>query len=149
MVPAGFMIGSYVVGLASSRRSATQFILAGRILSCAGLLVGLALAVSGGTHPLVFFVPCVTVGLGNGLTMPSANARVLSIFPGLAGTASGLAAALTVAGAGVIAFLSGLAVNASNASVAVPGTMFIASLLSLGAAIFIARVEGDKRVILP
>jgi len=149
MVPAGFMIGSYVVGLASSRRAAAQFILAGRVLSCTGLLVGLALAVSGGTHPLVFFVPCVTVGLGNGLTMPSANARVLSISPGLAGTASGLAAAITVAGAGVIAFVSGLAVNASNASVAVPGTMFIASLLSLGAAIFIARVEGDKRVILP
>jgi DHA1 family bicyclomycin/chloramphenicol resistance-like MFS transporter len=149
MVPAGFMIGSYVVGHAGSHRSVTQFILTGRILTCAGLLLGLALTAWGGAHPLAFFGPCVAVGLGNGLTMPAANARVLSILPGLAGTASGLAAALTVAGAGVIAFFSGLVVDASNASVAVPGTMLTAASLSLGAAIFIARVEGDQRVIQP
>jgi DHA1 family bicyclomycin/chloramphenicol resistance-like MFS transporter len=149
MVPAGFIIGSYVVGHAGPRRSATQFILAGRILTCAGLLVSLALAALGGAHPLAFFGPCVAVGLGNGLTMPAANARVLSVSPGLAGTASGLAAALTVAGAGIIAFFSGLVVDASNASVAVPGTMLTAALLSLGAAIFIARAEGDPRMIRP
>jgi MFS transporter, DHA1 family, multidrug resistance protein len=149
MVPAGFMIGSCVVGHAGSRRSATQFILAGRILTCGGLLVALALAAVGGAHPLVFFGPCVAVGLGNGLTMPAANARVLSVFPGLAGTASGLAAALTVAGAGLIAFSSGLVVDASNAGVAVPATMLAAAVLSLGAAIFIARVEGEQRVTQP
>lgn len=149
IVPAGFMIGSYLVGHAGSRRSATQFILAGRVLTCAGLFVGLALAVSGAAHPLAFFGPCVALGLGNGLTMPAANARVLSIFPGLAGTASGLAAALTVAGAGLIAFVSGLLVDASNASVAVPATMLTAALLSLGAAIFIARAEGDQRGVEP
>jgi predicted MFS family arabinose efflux permease len=141
MVPAGFMIGSYVVGHAGARWSAPQFILAGRVLTCAGLLAGLGLAAFGATHPLAFFGPCVAVGLGNGLTMPAANARVLSIFPGLAGTAAGLAAALTVAGAGVIAFCSGLVVDATNASVAVPGTMLTAALLSLGAALFIARLE--------
>jgi len=143
MVPAGFMIGSYAVGHAGSRRSAAEFILAGRILTCAGLLVGLALLVSGWSHPVAFFGPCVAVGLGNGLTMPAANARVLSVFPGLAGTASGLAAALTVAGAGVVAFLSGLVVNASNANVAVPACMLTASLLSLGAALFIVRAERE------
>jgi len=68
---------------------------------------------------------------------------VLSVFPGLAGTASGLAAALTVAGAGVVAFLSGLVVNASNANVAVPACMLTASLLSLGAALFIVRAERE------
>jgi len=148
MVPAGFMIGSYVVGHAGTRHSATEFILSGRILTCSGLLVGLTLLASGVTHPLAFFGPCVTVGLGNGLTMPTANARVLSIHPRLAGTASGLAAALTVTGAGVIAFLSGLVVNASNASIAVPATMLTASLLSLTAAVFIARVErsGERAV---
>jgi hypothetical protein len=119
-------------------------ILAGRILTCSGLLVGLALVVSGVTHPLAFFGPCVTVGLGNGLTMPAANARVLSVRSGLAGTASGLAAALTVIGAGVIAFSSGLVVNASNASVAVLSVMLTASLLSLAAAVFITQAEKAK-----
>ena len=141
MVPAGFMVGSYAVGRAGTRHSATRFILAGRILTCAGLLVGLGLVGSGVAHPIAFFGPCVAVGLGNGLTMPSTNARVLSIRPGLAGTASGLAAALTVVGAGVIADLAGLVVNDSNASVAVPAAMLAASVLSLGAAVFIARAE--------
>lgn len=144
MVPAGFIIGSYVVGHAGSRRPATALILAGRICTCSGLLVGLGLVVCGVTHPLAFFGPCVTVGLGNGLTMPAANARVLSVRSGLAGTASGLAAALTVIGAGVIAFSSGLVVNASNASVAVLSVMLTASLLSLAAAVFIAQAEKAK-----
>jgi MFS transporter, DHA1 family, multidrug resistance protein len=75
------------------------------------------------------------VGLGNGLTMPAANARVLSLRPGLVGTASGLAAALTVIGAGVIASSSGLVVNATNAAVAVLGVMLTA---------FIAKAESAK-----
>ncbi|HSV54139.1 MAG TPA: multidrug effflux MFS transporter [Burkholderiaceae bacterium] len=141
MVPAGFIIGSYVVGRMGARHSSTAFILAGRILTCAGLLLGLSLAVSGVMHPLGFFGPCVAVGLGNGLTMPTANARVLSIQPGLAGTASGLAAALTVSGAGIIAFASGLVVNAQNASTAVMGAMLTTSLMSFAAATFIARAE--------
>ena len=76
MVPAGFIIGSYVVGRASSRYSSTAIILAGRTLTCLGLLMGLVLVASGATHPLTFFGPCVAVGVGNGLTMPTANARV-------------------------------------------------------------------------
>lgn len=141
MVPAGFIAGSFVVGHASKRHAATRFILTGRLLTCLGLLAGFALVACGATHPLAFFGPCMCVGLGNGLTMPAANARVLSIRPGLAGTASGLAAALTVIGAGVIAFLSGLVVDASNARTAVLGVMLASSVLSLLAALFIRSAE--------
>jgi hypothetical protein len=83
----------------------------------------------------------VSIGLGNGLTMPAANARVLSLHPDLAGTASGLAAALTVIGAGIIAFSSGLVIDASNARVAVLGAMLTTSLLSLAVAAFIAHAD--------
>ena len=144
MVPAGFIIGSYVVGRLGAGCAATKLILAGRALTAIGLLAGLALIASGWVHPLAFFGPCVCVGLGNGLTMPVANARVLSLRPKLAGTASGLAAAVTVIGAGVIAFLSGLIVNASNAHLAVVGVMLTTSILSLGVALFIDRSEGNK-----
>jgi Bcr/CflA subfamily drug resistance transporter len=141
MVPAGFIVGSYVVGLASQRYAATVFILAGRILTCLGLLAGLGMLASGVTHPLAFFGPCVCVGVGNGLTMPAANARVLSIHPNLAGTASGLAAALTVVGAGIIASLSGVVVSASNAGLMVLGVMLTSTLLSLVAAMCILLEE--------
>jgi len=144
-VPAGFMLGSYVVGHGSARYTATEFILAGRILTCVGLLFGLLLAFIGVVHPLAFFIPCIAVGLGNGLTMPAANARVLSLHRSLAGTASGLAAAMTVIGAGVIAFLSGQIVTPENAHVAVLGTMLASSMLSFLAAIFISHREKRER----
>ena len=141
LVPAGFMLGSYLVGRASSRHPPIRLILVGRLLTAVGLLVGLVLVASGLTHPLAFFGPCVFVGLGNGLTMPAANARILSLRPHLAGTASGLAAAVTVIGAGVVAFLSGLVVTASNAHLAVLGVMWASSLLSLFVALFIVHTE--------
>jgi DHA1 family bicyclomycin/chloramphenicol resistance-like MFS transporter len=144
MVPAGFIVGSYVVGRVSARYTAIRLILVGRVLTAMGLLAGLVLVGSGLTHPLAFFGPCVFVGLGNGLTMPVANARVLSLHPTLAGTASGLAAAVTVIGAGIIAFSSGLVVNASNAHVAVLGVMWTTSVLSLVASLLIMYAEGER-----
>jgi DHA1 family bicyclomycin/chloramphenicol resistance-like MFS transporter len=145
IVPGGFILGTYFVGRSGSRHAAENLILAGRVLSCTGLLVALALWAAGATHPFAFFAPCVCVGLGNGLTMPAANARVLSIRPELAGTALGLAAALTVAGAAAVAFLSGLVVDPSNAHLAVLCVMLASSLLSLLAAMFVraARPVGD------
>lgn len=145
LVPAGFMLGSYVVGRASSKHPLTRLILIGRLLTALGLLIGLVLMAAGLTHPLAFFGPCVFVGLGNGLTMPAANARILSLRPRLAGTASGLAAAVTVIGAGVVAFLAGLVVNASNAHVAVLGVMWASSLLSLLISLFIVHTERPRK----
>lgn len=141
MVPAGFIAGSYVVGRVGARRAPAALILAGRCVTCLGLVAGLVLALLGVAHPLAFFGPCVALGFGNGLTMPTANARVLSIRPDLAGTASGLAAAATVIGAGIVAFLAGLVVTPANARSAVLSLMLAASLLSLAAAVFAARAE--------
>jgi MFS transporter, DHA1 family, multidrug resistance protein len=38
------------------------------------------------------------MGLGNGMTLPSANAGVVSVRPHLAGSASGLGGALQIGG---------------------------------------------------
>lgn len=140
-VPAGFILGSYLTGRYGARYSPNSFIVAGRALTVFGLLVGLALYVSGATHPLAFFGPCVCLGLGNGMTMPAANARVLFVLPGLAGAAAGLAATLTVAGASLIAFVSGLIVTASNAHYALLGAMLASSLLSFAFAIAAFALE--------
>jgi MFS family permease len=144
IVPAGFIVGSLVVGRLGAHCAPSRFILVGRLLACTGLIVGLGLWAVGASHPLAFFGPCVCVGLGNGLTMPAANARVMSLYPDLAGTTAGLAAAFTVAGAGGIAFLSGLVVGESNARVAVLGAMLVSSLLSLLAASAANRLERRK-----
>lgn len=145
LVPAGFIAGSYAVGRVGARWSAIRFILAGRLLTFSGLLAGAALAALDVRHLWAFFGPCVCVGLGNGLTMPAANARVLSLYAGLSGTALGLAAAITAGGAGVIAFAAGLFIDASNARSLVPVVMLATSSLSLLAAMVIAWTEREPR----
>jgi MFS family permease len=109
------------------------------------MVVGTALAAAEVVHPLAFFGPCMCVGLGNGLTMPAANSRVLSLYAGLAGTALGLASAMTVAGAGAIAFAGGLVIDASNARSVALAAMLTTSLLSLVAAAFVAYVEREHQ----
>lgn len=147
LVPAGFIVGSFTLARCGQRWEPIRFIVAGRLLTCAGLLVGVALAVLGFAHPLAFFGPCVCVGLGNGLTMPAANSRVLSIHAGFAGTALGLASAMTAIGAGAIAFTAGLFVDESHPRNALLAAMSTTSLLSLGIAVFIARSERQQQCI--
>lgn len=144
LVPAGFMIGSFAAARYGVRLTPLQLIVFGRLLTCAGLLIGGALAALQINHPLAFFGPCVCIGLGNGLTMPAANSRVLSVYAGLSGTALGLASAITTAGAGAIAFFAGLFIEVSNARAYVVAAMLTTSLLSLAAAALIVRLESAR-----
>ncbi len=142
IVPAGFVLGSSLVGRLAARHPRIELIIGGRVLTCVGLLTGLVFWLSGFRHPAAFFAPCFFIGLGNGLTMPSANARVLALRPELAGTALGLAAAMTGAGAGLVAFVSGLVVQSANAHGAVLGMMLASTALSLAAALVLRRHSG-------
>jgi len=47
--------------------------------------------------PLAIFGPVMLVGIGNGLSLPSATASAISLRPDLAGTASGLTGFLQMA----------------------------------------------------
>lgn len=144
LVPAGFMVGSFAAARYGARLTPLQLIVSGRLLTCAGLLIAGALAALQINHPIAFFGPCVCVGLGNGLTMPAANSRVLSVYAGLSGTALGLASAITTAGAGAIAFAAGLFVEATNARAYVLAAMFTTSLMSLAAAAFVVRLDSER-----
>lgn len=143
LVPAGFIVGSFTAARFGARWKPLQLIVSGRLLTCAGLVIGGALAALKVDHPVAFFGPCVCVGLGNGLTMPAANSRVLSLYAGMSGTALGLASAITTAGAGSIAFAAGLFIDASNAREYVLAAMSATSLLSLAASVLIVRLESE------
>ena len=102
IVPGGFILGSTFAGRLGKNYRPPVLMVGGTALdpirplrwhpaflfwhpSCRGLLPARAF-----------------VGLGNGLTMPAANAGVLSLRPDLSATAFGLANATTVAGGAVI-----------------------------------------------
>ncbi len=81
------------------------------------------------------------IGIGNGLTMPAANTGVLSVRADLAGTAGGLAAAMSIAGAALIASIAGLFLAQSGTIHALFTTMLIPASLALLAALYAALVD--------
>ncbi|WP_244481610.1 MFS transporter [Rhizobium sp. Root1203] len=131
VTPAGFILGSYLAGRCGPRFAPNSILIFARSLTSVSLFAGLALYLCGVIHPVAFFGPCVFIGVGNGLTMPAANAVILSIRPDLAGSASGLAGALASAGGAIVAFSAGLLITNDNASIAVFGVMIASSALAL------------------
>ncbi|AYG61302.1 multidrug effflux MFS transporter [Rhizobium jaguaris] len=141
MVPAGFILGSYLAGRYASRHALSTTLIVARLFTCAGLLAGLALSMLGTAHVLAFFGPCMFIGIGNGLTMPAANTGVLSVRPDLAGTAAGLSAAMRLAGGALIGAIAGLFLAQSGTAYALFGMMLVSASLALFAAFYAAFLD--------
>ncbi|RNJ43748.1 Bcr/CflA family drug resistance efflux transporter [Mesorhizobium erdmanii] len=139
LIPTGFILGSYLAGRYASKTSLSAILVLARLLTCAGLLVGLVLSSFGITHALALFGPCVFIGVGNGLTMPAANSGALSVRPDLVGTAAGLAAAMRIGGGALIAAIAGLFLARSIPALFV--TMLISAALALLAALYAAVLD--------
>jgi predicted MFS family arabinose efflux permease len=144
MVPAGFILGSYLAGRYASRNALSSVLIAARLFTFIGLLAGLVLSMSGTAHILAFFGPCMFIGIGNGLTMPAGNTGVLSVRPDLAGTAAGLSAAMRLAGGALIGSIAGLFLAKSGAIHALFVMMLVSASLALLAALYAALV--DRRI---
>jgi MFS family permease len=107
-VPAGFVIGSFLTGRYARLFERGTVLMIARGLTCFGLLLGLGVVALSVSHPLALFAPCAFIGVGNGLTMPSANMGVMSVKHELAGTAAGLAAAMSTGGGALVLAAAGL-----------------------------------------
>lgn len=140
-ITAGFGLGSFVSGRWAKRFPLTTLMLCGRIVACAGLVAGLVLVLAGLVNEISLFGATVFVGLGNGLTMPSCNAGAMSVRPKLAGSASGLAGALTVGSGAVLTSITGAIVTEENGAYALLGMMLFSTLMALAAALYVLRID--------
>ncbi|PDS27866.1 MFS transporter [Rhizobium phaseoli] len=141
MVPAGFILGSYLAARSTGRSLSITLVIA-RLSTCMGLLLGLTLSISGVTHILAFFGPCMFIGIGNGLTFPAANLGVMSVRANLAGTAAGLAAAMSIAGGALIASIAGLFLREAGAIPTLFAMLLTSASLALLAALSAAFIDG-------
>lgn len=140
-ITAGFMFGSFLAGRFAARYELTTVMVVGRLIACAGLAVGLVLVGSGIVYQLTLFGACACVGIGNGITMPSANAGCMAVRPRLAGSASGVSAAMTNAGGGALAAFTGAVLSPDNAAWGLIAIMLVASALGLSAALYVRAAE--------
>lgn len=103
----GYFAGNWFTGLNAARIGMNRMILLGSTLIVGGMVLSLILSeLEIGGH-YAFFGTMIFVGLGNGMTIPCANAGMLSVRPHLAGTASGLGGAMMIGGGAALSALAG------------------------------------------
>lgn len=140
-ITAGYSVGSFLSGRYAKRFALTTMMLVGRVLACAGLCVGLGIVLSGIVTAPTLFGATIFVGLGNGLTMPSSNAGALSVRPKLAGSASGLMAAITVGAGAALTTLAGIVVTAETGALTLLILMLVCSAIGLAATLYIREID--------
>ncbi|MEO1292750.1 MAG: Bcr/CflA family efflux MFS transporter [Pseudomonadota bacterium] len=133
-ITAGFAVGSFLAGRFGARIGLMRMIVAGRLVAAAGLLIGLAFAVMGQMSVLTLFGATLFVGIGNGITMPGTSVGAMSVRRDLAGSAAGLAGALTVGIGAAVSTATGHIVASAGTATALFAVMLAcvaASVMSL------------------
>jgi DHA1 family bicyclomycin/chloramphenicol resistance-like MFS transporter len=143
-IAAGYMAGNFVSGRYARRYGTSNMMLAGTIAMIVGTLVPAAFLLAGVGSALAFFGPQVIVGFGNGLTLPSANAGVVSVKPHLAGSASGLSGAIAMGGgAGTSVFASSI-LTVETGAMPMLLVMLVCGVLAVAAILYLRY--GDPQV---
>ncbi len=140
-ITGGFLVGAAVGARHARRLGMGVLLLSGRAVSVAAVALALVVFAAGVSHPLALFGLTIFVGLGNGLTLPTANAGTLSVCPALAGTAAGLSGALSMALGAVLSTLTAVVVERSAKPVSLLAIIMGCVLLSLAAALVAIRLE--------
>ena len=129
LIPLGFMLGNSVARQ-FNHWGIDRLITIGASLGVIGIMLALGLQMLGLSHPIALFAPVALAVLGNGITLPNAQAAAINEFPQFAGTASGLTGFLQMAFSAVAA--QGVAVIYNQTAYPLLLMMLAASLASLG-----------------
>ncbi len=135
----GYAAGNFVAGRFSVRLGLNRMILIGALVCAFGLSLLTLLTLAGVHSALVFFGFTVFVGLGNGMTLPNANAGMLSIRPELAGTASGLGGAIQIGSGAVLAAFAGTLLGPGSSELPLVLLMLSSALLSVVSILWVRR----------
>ncbi|MEM6987369.1 MAG: multidrug effflux MFS transporter, partial [Pseudomonadota bacterium] len=140
-ITAGFMAGSFIAGRYGAKYPITTMMVAGRVVSCVGMVLGLLLLGTNLHSPVLYFSCVVFVGFGNGVTMPASNTGAMSVRPDLAGSAAGLNGALIVAGGALLTALTGNIITETHGAQTLLVLMLAVSGIGLCLALWASRLS--------
>ncbi|MCW8842452.1 MAG: multidrug effflux MFS transporter [Rhodobacteraceae bacterium] len=140
-ITGGFAFGNFLSGRLARRYGLTTMMILGRLMACFGLVMGLLFVALDVVTVWTYFGSVMFVGLGNGLTLPSANAGTMSVRPHLAGSASGLAGALMVVGGAVLTTLTTSVLTQENGVWLLLAIMLVSAVLGLLAALYVRWID--------
>ncbi len=135
----GYMAGNFLSGRFAVRVGVNRMVISGALVTTLGLAVLALLDLAGVMSPLVFFGLVITVGLGNGVLLPSANAGMLSVRPQLAGSAAGLGGAFTIGGGAAFAALAGVVLSRDSGPLPLTLLMLASSAMSILCILWVMR----------
>ncbi len=141
ITPMGYATGNGISGRFANRIGLYRMILTGALVTLIGMSMTLVTAQAGMAHPLGFFAFTFTIGLGNGLILPSANAGMLDIRPELAGSAAGLGGAIMTFCGAILSALAALTLTQTSGAYPLIFCILGSSALCLACALYTIRVE--------
>ena len=139
MIAFGYMSGNLITGRYAGTMGINRTMMIGCLISTIGMCAGLFVNLYVVQHPLAVFGFCIFVGLGNGLTMPSATTGILSVRPGLAGSASGLGSAMMIGGGAGLSALAGALLSRESGAAPLLAQMAISAVCSVIATLYVIR----------
>ncbi len=129
MLPCGFVMGSFISRQFSHSLGPDRLIVIGIAVAIAGICLAFVLQFAGLRHPMALFLPVALTLIGNGVTLPNAQAVAINQFPHVAGSASGLTGFMQMMLSALAAQLVAAVYNGTTYPLLV--IMLIAALLSL------------------
>lgn len=140
-IAVGFSLGSFLSGRLAKRVPLWTLMIGGRVVGLVGLSVGFVIVLAGFVHPVSYVGAVIFVGLGNGLTLPSTNSGAMSVRPKLAGSASGLSGAMSVAMGAALTSLTGAVLTPENGAVLMMAMMVAVIAASLLCALYVRWLD--------
>src|SRR5262249_33959922 len=139
-------MATYMLGNAAAARFAGRFgsftlVICGRLVSFVGASVLMLWFFLGGIGVWALFLPIAFAGIGDGVSQPWTMAAGLSVYPRLAGTASGLMGFLQMTMAAAGSFIVALLPQDSALGPIAVFAGFV--ILALGFGVFAVRRQAD------
>ncbi|MEL7215869.1 MAG: multidrug effflux MFS transporter [Pseudomonadota bacterium] len=135
----GYMLGNFLSGRFASQVGMNRMMLWGGLVATLGAVTSLVMFGAGLIHPISLFFPIAFIGIGNGMTLPSANAGIVSVRPNLAGSASGLGGTLMIGGGAALAALVGALLGPETGPWPLIILMIVASGASVLSTLYVIR----------
>jgi MFS transporter, DHA1 family, multidrug resistance protein len=146
IISIGYMLGNLFSGRLSNRIGINHMMLAGNLIAASGMVLAMMLFALGYYHALSLFGPAFFTGVGNGITLPNANAGIVSVKPHLAGSASGLGGAMQIGGGAALSVVAAALLSVETGPYPLLWVMFLSSsaaVLSTFYVIHASRQTGE------
>lgn len=141
IISIGYMLGNFISGRFSRRVGINRMMLTGNIIAALGMVLAIALFGAGFYHPLSLFGPAFFTGVGNGVTLPNANAGIVSVRLHLAGSASGLGGAMQIGGGAALSVVAGTLLTVHSGPFPLLWIMLLSSAAAAVSTLYVIRVD--------